>query len=109
MTSKEINPDAMARFQSNPAVIDAHHALIALPSFQLAEDMALLYYNRLLASKIAESEKTQGSNSQQLAMINGFKLQGVQEYLHMFRLLGEKPIETQPPGKARTMNHAAQQ
>ena len=105
MTSKEINPDAMQRFQSSQANIDAHHALLESPAYDRGEDMAWLYFNRLLSSKLAEAEKTAGSNAQQQAMINGFKLQGVQEFLHIFRLLGEKAIKPSPPGRARTLNH----
>ena len=70
--------------------------------------MAWLHYNRVLASQLAAPQNPQGPprNSQQEAMVNGYKLLGVQEFLAEFRGLAERPIEVLPPGKARTLNHA---
>jgi hypothetical protein len=40
-------------------------------------------------------------------MVNGWKLQGVQEYLSEFRNLGEKVLAAQPPGLMRVLDHEA--
>ena len=100
MTPAQINPHARERFQASQDAIDAHHELLASPAFQRAEDMALIYYNRVLASNITKSQ-----NPTQEATLNGVKMLGVQEFLNEFRCLAEKPLITEPPGRARTLNH----
>ena len=72
------------------------------PHYQLAEDMARLHYDRVLAKNLAES-KAQNWDS----VANGLKLLGVQEYLNEFRMLAEKQSDPKGPGMARILDHDA--
>jgi len=97
-----LNPTPKSRFQSEDANLKAHHDLIQNPAFQRAEDLALLNYSRSLARELVEPKNP---NPQLTAMQNALKLAGVHDFLHEFRMLAEKPIESTPPGKARTLDH----
>ena len=105
MNQATINPSPKTRFQEIKGAIEAHHALLQAESFQRAEDMALLHYQRILALQI--DPKLPGDEQQVRAMVNGWKLQGVQEYLSEFRNLGEKVLTAQPPGLMRVLDHEA--
>lgn len=103
MSTATKNPSPKTRFQETPGAIEAHNSLLGSISFQRAEDMTLLHYQRLLAAGL--DPKLPGNELQVRAMINGWKLQGAQEYVSEFRNLNEKPIEPQPPGLARVLDH----
>ena len=60
-------------------------------------------YQRKLSVNLGTSQ-----NAQVEGMVMGWKLAGVQEFLAEFRNLGEKPLITESPGIARTLNHQAQ-
>jgi len=100
MTAAQVNPTPKARFQESDANIKAHHALLENPDFQRAEDFTLLSYHRSVAFAQAND-----ANPQVAAMVAGWKLAGVQEFLHEFRTLAEKPLAVMPPGQARTLDH----
>lgn len=100
MTGEQLNPQARIRFQSVDTNLKAHHEMLASEAFQRAEDLALLQYARVLASNLTKSQ-----NPQLDAMLNGAKMLGVQEFIHEFRMLGEKPLEIVPPGMGRRLNH----
>lgn len=102
--SLPVNPPPKIRFQAIKGAIEAHHGLIQAESFERAEDMAFLEYQRKLAVKLANEP---ASSRQLLAMENFNKLAGVQEFLSEFRNLGEKVVEAQPPGLARVLDHNA--
>lgn len=100
MTNAQVNPNPKARFQEVEANIKGHHAVLENPTFNLAQDMALLEYNRKIALELGASQ-----NPQVQGMINAWKLAGVQEFISEFRNLAEKVIPAQPPGLARTLDH----
>ena len=106
MTPSTINPSPKTRFQDIKGAIESHHSLIQAESFQRAEDMAFLEYQRKLAIKLANEP---APSRQLLAMEHANKLSGVQEFLSEFRNLGEKPLAVEPPGLNRArVNHEAQ-
>jgi hypothetical protein len=82
--------------------LKAHLELIANPAFQRAEDLALLSYSRSLATELVDPKNP---NPQVTAVQNALKLAGVQEFLHVFRTMADKPIEVTPPGVARTLQN----
>ena len=100
MTTATLNPSGKTRFQEIKGAIEAHHALLATPEHQLAEDMALLHYQRVLAHDTATSQ-----NPQVAGMVNAWKLAGVNEFLNEYRLLAAKAVVAQPPGINRVLNH----
>lgn len=100
MSDHQLNPTPKSRFQATDANLKAHHEMLATPAFQRAEDLALLNYGRNLSDQMKDT-----ANPQVLGMVNAWKLAGVHEFLHEFRILAEKPVEMQPPGKARTLNN----
>jgi hypothetical protein len=100
MTDAQVNPTPKSRFQAEDANIKAHHALLENPAFQKAEDMTLLSYQRSLAHDTGTN-----TNPQVAAMVNGWKLAGVQEFLAEFHNLAEKKIETPPAVKTRMVDH----
>ena len=102
MTQATVNPSPKIRFQEINGAIEAHHNLLQTESFQRAEDMTQLEYQRKLAVKLGTS-----TNPQVDGMVNAWKLTGVQEFLSEFRNLGEKPVQAQAPGIARVLNHEA--
>jgi len=100
MTAEKLNPTPKVRFQKIDSNLKAHCELLSDPAFDRAEEMALLNYTRTLAEQMATTQ-----NPQVLGMVNAWKLAGVQEFLHEFRTLAEKPVAIMPPGQARTLNH----
>lgn len=102
MTPATTNPSPKLRFQEIKGAIEAHHSLLQAESFQRAEDMALLDYQRKLAVELSNEPP---QTKQVVAMANAFKLQGVQEFLSEFRNIAEKVVPPQAPGIARVLNH----
>jgi hypothetical protein len=100
MTAAILNPSGKSRFQEIKGAIENHHSLLARPEYQLAEDFALLHFQRIMAHETDISE-----NPQVTAMTNAWKLAGVNEFLNEFRNLAQKPLTPQAPGINRVLNH----
>jgi hypothetical protein len=83
------NPTPKARFlQVNPAhTISKHREMVDSDTFQRAADAALLQYQIALAEQIRDGNT---------AATSGFKMQGVIEFLQLFRNLSETPIIPMP-------------
>lgn len=107
MTRRQLNPSPAERFREIKGAIEAHHALLALPAYQLAEDYAVMHYARVVASQQVKLVNPNESprNPQQDAMIAGVKVLAVQEFLDEFRALAEPPPEPVTAPKIHTLNH----
>ena len=103
MSPTIVNPTPKIRFQAIKGAIDAHHTLVQTESFGRAKDFALLEYQRKLAKNLGA---TPAQGQQIEAMANAWKLQGIEEFMAEFMLLADKPVEVQPPGVGRVLDHA---
>ena len=91
------NPTPRQRFTEAHAAVKEHHEMLQRQSFQFAADMALLEYQRLLAATLPDNNGWAAAH---------LRLAGAQEFLDVFRNLGETP--TIPSGRAEVnLNHRA--
>lgn len=101
MTSQQLNPSPKDKFQKNESFVKEHHDLLANPAFDRAEDVAMLSFSRSLAKDLEDA----GPNAQLVAVQNGIKLLGVQQFIAHFRMLAEKPLTIEKPGLSRTLSN----
>lgn len=104
MDTKLTNPTPKQRFQDNKVLVSALNELLQDDSFHAACDLALLEYQRTLAS-LPGLENPQ--MMQVVAMANGYRIQGAMEFLSELRNIGNKKVVAMTPGIER-VNHAAQ-
>jgi hypothetical protein len=74
------NPTPKERFQQSAARLGAHRALVDSEAFQVGIDHALLEFQHLVAGRVTDANS---------AAAAGMKIQGVKEFVDIFRMLSE--------------------
>jgi hypothetical protein len=74
------NPSPKQRFLLNGGFCKAHHAMVDSEAFERAADFAMLQYHLALNGKVNDAVS---------ASAVGFKMQGAQEFLMIFRKLAD--------------------
>lgn len=77
------NPTPKDRFRAFPQAATMHHALLEADALQRALDHAELECTRLWSLQIKETAH---------AMAAGYKMQGLREFITIFKMLAEEPF-----------------
>lgn len=89
-----------ARFLENPQNPTKHRDLLEVPQLQKSLDAAMLQYEAVLCANM-------GSNMEAASSV-GLRILGAHEFLNIFRVLAETPVEgTSRVPQNANLNHKA--